>query len=125
MAGAPITQPITGAMFSSYSEVPYVGEPPRAVRALYLLFLAVGGSVQHGFRFLPKALTPRRQDQIFAAVLAPVVVMLPWCVLSECTHTHLESVRKDSPPHMTCMFRCAAISSKCTTSCPSQRATFS
>ena len=78
-------------MFSSYSEVPYVGEPPRAVRALYLLFLAVGGSVQHGFRFLPKALTPRRQDQIFAAVLAPV-----WdCLLARRKLLHF-SIRRPS-----------------------------
>jgi hypothetical protein len=65
-------------MFSSYSKIPYVGEPPRELRALYFLFLAVGGSVQHGFRLFPRALTQERQNMIFAMVLTPIAVMLPW-----------------------------------------------
>ena len=72
------TTTTTGSLFASYSKIPYIGEPPREVRAFYFLCLAIGGTIQHGFRLLPKVLTKERQSQIFAAVLAPVPIMLSW-----------------------------------------------
>ena len=76
---------LPGAMFSSFSRLPYVGEPPRALRAAYFSLLAIGGTCQHLNRYFPGSkphTVSKTVDLTFSIVLAPIIVMLP-CTLTK------------------------------------------